>query len=71
MRNIECSNCKFWHNWTTKDYGECKYNPPVFIPRPENPLRSEGNQCDDTYWPVTGAFDWCGKHEWRPEHIGE
>ena len=38
--NVCCQTCPYWFNPTNKDYGECRKNPPTFIP--ESPLTKDG-----------------------------
>ena len=53
-----CDNCRFWGG-DDDSTGPCRFNPPVVV------LNDDGGL--ETVWPLTDDFEWCGKHEPKPE----
>lgn len=69
-----CSNCPCWSPRTdvvtagNVPGGECRLNPPVNHLMPVHTLKGQeiGVQ---TFFPMTGAKQWCGKHPVRDSEI--
>lgn len=52
---VRCENCNFWSPLNDGEYGECCFNPPVFLSHREAKFDNHG------YFPITKINCWCGK----------